>query len=197
MKHSFSFLLALALLAVSPAVVAQAPTATPQDKVDPSMRPSTEPPRSEPNARGGSDSSSKDRDVDISPPPNDSKDHSGSEVEVIEEANGVTEMKPWNPHEADKDVEVGQYYFKQNNFKAAESRFREALYWQDNHAEANYRLGTALEKLNKPVEARYYYEQYLKILPDGPWAKECRKALDRVGPTESSKNNSGKSTSRP
>lgn len=185
MRRPFYFVLALAISVASPAL-AQEPVNTRQDKIDPAMKPANEPPRSDPNARSGVDSSSKDRDVDISPPPND-KDHPGSEMEVIDEANGVSEMKPWNPHEADKDVEVGLYYFKQNNYKAAESRFREALYWQDNHAEANYRLGMALEKLKKPVEARYYYEAYLKILPNGPFAKETKKALDRLATTESSK----------
>ncbi len=192
-------MLAVALLAASP-LVAQEPTGTQQDKIDPTMKPATAPPRSDPgtdpNARRGEDSSSKDRDVDITPPPNDAE-HPGSEMEVIDEANGVSEMKPWNPHQADKNVEVGKYYFKQNNFKAAESRFREALYWQENDAEANYWLGTALEKLKQPAEARYYYEEYLKILPNGPLAKDAKKALSRVSTTESSKKESKKPIARP
>ena len=199
MKCSFSFMLAVALLAASP-LMAQEPTGTQQDKIDPAMKPATAPPRSDPgtdpNARRGEDSSSKDRDVDIAPPANDAE-HPGSEMEVIDEANGVSEMKPWNPHQADKNVEVGKYYFKQNNYKAAESRFREALYWQDNDAEANYWLGTALEKLKQPSEARYYYEEYLKILPNGPLAKDAKKALSRVSATESSKKESKKPIARP
>jgi tetratricopeptide (TPR) repeat protein len=199
MKRSFSFMLAVALLAASP-LAGQEPTGTQQDQIDPTMKPATAPPRSDPhtnpNARRGEDSSSKDREVDISPPANDAE-HPGSEMEVIEEANGVSEMKPWNPHQADKDVEVGIYYFKQNNYKAAESRFREALFWQDNHAEANYWLGNALEKLKQPSEARYYYEEYLKILPNGPLAKDAKKALSRVSSTESSRKDSKKITARP
>ena len=192
-------MLAVALLTASP-LMAQEPTGTQQDKIDPTMKPATAPPRSDPgtdpNARRGEDSSSKDRDVDIAPPANDAE-HPGSEMEVIDEANGVSEMKPWNPHQADKNVEVGKYYFKQNNYKAAESRFREALYWQDNDAEANYWLGTALEKLKQPSEARYYYEEYLKILPNGPLAKDAKKALSRVSATESSKKESKKPIARP
>jgi tetratricopeptide (TPR) repeat protein len=196
MKRSLEYLLLLAVVGLTSAM-GQQPTATPQDKMDPTMRPSSEPPRSDPSARGGSDSSSKDRDTDISPPADDAKDHPGSEDVNIDDANGVTEMKPWNPHQADKDVEIGQYYFKQSNFRAAESRFREALYWQDNHAEATYRLGTALERLKRPAEARYYYLRYLKVLPGGPFANDCRKALDRLATTESSNKSAAKSTSRP
>jgi len=145
----------------------------------------TAPPRSDP--RGPNDSSSKDRNVDISPPPDDYK-HEGSDLIGPEPAPGVVEeMKPWNPHQADKDVEVGMFYFKQRNYSAAESRFREALYWQDNHAEALYRLGMVLEKEGKNPEAKYYYQQYLKILPNGELAKDAKKGLARVGGEDSSK----------
>jgi tetratricopeptide (TPR) repeat protein len=129
--------------------------------------------------RGPNDSSSKDRGVDISPPADDNK-HEGSDLVGPEPAPGVVEMLPWNPHQADKDVEVGMFYFRQKNYPAAESRFREALHWQDNHAEAIYRLATALEKQGKTPEAKQFYLQYLRILPNGDFAKDTRKALDRI-----------------
>ena len=154
----------------------------------------TAPPRS--NPRGPNDSSSKDRNVDISPPPDDYK-HEGSDLIGPEPAPGVVEMKPWNPHQADKDVEVGMFYYKQQNYAAAESRFREALYWQDNHAEAFYRLGMVLEKEGKSPEAKYYYQQYLKILPNGDFAKDARKGLTRVGGEDTSKAENKTPTARP
>ncbi len=144
----------------------------------------TAPPRSDP--RGPNDSSSKDRNVDISPPPDDYK-HEGSDLVGPDPAPGVVEMKPWNPHQADKDVEVGMFYFREKNYTAAESRFREALYWQDNHAEATYRLATVLEKQGKLPEAKFYYQQYLKILPNGDLAKDAKKGLARVGGETSNK----------
>lgn len=144
----------------------------------------TAPPRSDP--RGPNDSSSKDRNVDISPPSDDYK-HDGSDLIGPDPAPGVTEMKPWNPHKADKDVEVGMFYFKQKNYPAAESRFREALYWQDNHAQATYRLANVLEKQGKLPEAKFFYQQYLKILPDGELAKDSKKALARIGGEDSKK----------
>ena len=89
-------------------------------------------------------------------------------------------MKPWNPHTADKDVEVGLFYFKRSNYRAAEARFRDALYWQDNHAEATYRLAVVLEKEGKNVEAQQYYRSYLKILPGGEFAADSKKAIGRL-----------------
>ena len=182
MKRPYSFLLLIFLL-TGLLAFCQEPTAEPKKELDPQMKQPTEPPRTQadPNARRGEDSSSADRTVDISPPPDDDK-HPRSSLVGPDPTDGVTEMKQWNPHQADKEVEVGLYYFRRKNYGAAERRFRTALYWQDNHAEACYRLGTALEKLKQPEEAREYYERYLKILPKGEFANDARKALDRLKP---------------
>src|SRR3954468_19986743 len=115
MKHSFTFTLALALLAGSPLIAQSTPEETQRRDINPDLKPANEPPRSD-GTRGGDESSSKDREVDLSPPSND-KDHPGSMEEIgPEPATGVMETKQWNPHQADKDVEVGLYYFKQKNY---------------------------------------------------------------------------------
>jgi tetratricopeptide (TPR) repeat protein len=79
-----------------------------------------------------------------------------------------------------KDVEVGDFYFKRKNYHAALDRYKEALYYKDNDAVATFRLAVCLEKLGDPAEARKYYEQYLKILPEGPFAKEAQASLERL-----------------
>jgi tetratricopeptide (TPR) repeat protein len=142
----------------------------------------------------GNYSSSKDTQGDLTPPSNDSS-HPGADVpvELPKDPNGdVVEMKPWNPHEADKDVEVGTYYFRRSNYKAAEARFRDALQWDRKHAEANYRLAEVLNKEGKRQEAAIYYEAYLKILPSGQFAGESRKALSRIDASDDSKKSRGK-----
>jgi tetratricopeptide (TPR) repeat protein len=153
------------------------------------------PPRST-EPRNPNDSSSKDRDVDISPPANDSQ-HEGSDLVGPDPAPGVIEMVPWNPHQADKDVEIGMFYFKQKNYSAAESRFREALRWQDNHAEAIYRLATVLDKQGKTPEAKQFFLQYLRILPNGEFAKDTKKALYRITGEGSKKAENKAPISRP
>ena len=89
-------------------------------------------------------------------------------------------MKRWDPHKADKDVEIGDFYFKRGNYVAAESRYYEALTWQDNHAIANYRLGVVEEKLGKFTDARKHYREYLKLLPEGDFAGQSKQGLDRL-----------------
>lgn len=123
-------------------------------------------------------SSSRSGRVDLSPPPGDAAAHAGSDL-----PSDVQELHPWNPHRADKDVEVGDFYFKQKNYKAAIARYRDALSWMSNHAAATYKLGLALEKSGDKSEARQQYQQYLKLLPDGPYAAEARKALERLPAT--------------
>ncbi len=95
-------------------------------------------------------------------------------------SGAVSEFHPWNPHKAAKDIEVGDFYFKRKNYRAAEDRYREALVYKENDAVATIKLAVCLEKLYQPDEARKQYESYLKILPQGPQADEARKALLRL-----------------
>jgi tetratricopeptide (TPR) repeat protein len=137
------------------------------------------------------ESSSKDTLVDLSPPEDDAKAHPQSSEILMdaERASGnsdVSEFHPWNPHKAAKDLEVGDFYFKRKNYRAAEDRYREALFYKDNDAMATFRLAVCLEKMDQPDEARKEYESYLKILPHGPQAEEAHKAIDRLKGTAAS-----------
>jgi tetratricopeptide (TPR) repeat protein len=158
--------------------------------------PNLAPPRSDRvNADALSDepgeSSSKDTLVDLSPPEDDAKAHPQSS-EILMDAerpsgnSDVSEFHPWNPHKAAKDLEVGDFYFKRKNYRAAEDRYREALFYKDNDAMATFRLAVCLEKMDQPDEARKEYESYLKILPHGPQAEEAHKAIDRLKGTAAS-----------
>jgi tetratricopeptide (TPR) repeat protein len=130
------------------------------------------------------ESSSKDTQIDISPPADDAKTHPQSSEVLTDEgssAGGDTmEFHPWDPHKAAKDVEVGDYYFKRKNYVGAESRYREALFYKENDAEATYKLAICLEKMDRLDEAVAEYERYLKILPSGPEADPTKKAIERL-----------------
>jgi len=132
------------------------------------------------------ESSSKDTQVDVEAPENDARAHPKSAEAVAEEAaatgnaNAVGEFHPWNPHKAGKDVEVGDYYFKRKNYKAAEDRYREALFYKENDAEATYHLAVCLQKMERPREALEQYRGYLKILPSGPHARAAHDAIDEL-----------------
>jgi len=143
--------------------------------------------------REAQESSSRDTRIDISPPRDDAKNHPGSKDAVAgldidagenPDTSGIQEFHPWNPMKAIKDIEVGDFYFKRKSYKAARERYTEALYYKDNDAVASFRLAVCQEKLGDKAEAKKFYEQYLKILPEGPFAKEARASLDRLGKTQ-------------
>lgn len=128
-------------------------------------------------------SSSRDTRIDLSPPADDAKKHpqSGAAVADADDDSDVSEMHPWDPHKAAKDVEVGDFYYKRKNYRAAIDRYKEALVYKPNDAEATYRLAACQDKTGDSAEAITNYEAYLKILPHGPYAEDAHKALDRLG----------------
>ena len=155
------------------------------------------PPRSDddnapdPHFPAGEVSSSKDTGVDISPPKDDAAKHPYSRAAIEGEEGAspsdVQEFHPWDPHRAIKDSEVGDFYLKRKNYRAAEDRYREALVYKPGDAMAQLRLGQTLEKLGELEEARQNYQGYLKILPEGPLAKEAQQGLERLDKAEARK----------
>jgi tetratricopeptide (TPR) repeat protein len=153
------------------------------------------PPRSERSKEAG-ESSSRDSRIDLSPPSNDAKDHPNSTVprdDADDNASAdVAEFHTYDPHRAAKDIEVGDFYFKKKNYRAALERYREALFYKPKDAFANFRMAQALEKLAQLDEAAECYQEYLKILPNGPQAEEAKKALEKLkasAPSEKSQAN--------
>jgi tetratricopeptide (TPR) repeat protein len=161
-------------------------------KPAPVRSPDLSPPRSDrvnAAALPDGESSSKDTQIDLSPPADDAKTHPQSteaitDARIASEGLDVNEFHPWDPHKAAKDIEVGDFYFKQKNYPAAESRYREALLYKDNDAIATFRLAECLDKMNRPEEAVVGYENYLKILPNGPESQKVKKALVRLKASE-------------
>ena len=132
-------------------------------------------------------SSSKDTRIDLAPPKDDVKNHPNSSVAIVDsegssDDSDVEEMHAWDPHKAAKDIEVGDYYFKRKNYRGALERYKDALTYKPNDALANFRLAECEEKMNNPGDAVQHYEAYLKILPEGPFAAEAQKGLERLKP---------------
>jgi tetratricopeptide (TPR) repeat protein len=122
------------------------------------------------------ESSSKQTRIDVTPPPNDEKAH----PEAGLSDSDVDEFTPYNPMRALKCIEVGDWYSKQENYKAAISRYREALEYKPHDAEATFKLAEVLNKTGDFAGAKENYEAYLKILPNGPYAKKAREALAKL-----------------
>ena len=138
------FILAIACLCLSGLAVAQSPddgpmTRVPVDKSAPPPKDNRKaPPRSDTLAPD--ESSSKQTEIDVTPPratPRRPPDADNSEL---------GEFHPLDPHKAAKCIEVGDYYFKEGNYRGAISRYQEALDWKPRDADATYKLGESQEK---------------------------------------------------
>lgn len=183
MKYVFRLALVGAFAVSAGSVAAQQSTSPPQGKQqthasDPlprsdSDQPSEAPPLSQ------NESSSKQTQIDLSPPADDAAKHPDSETPDI------TELHTWNPHKAQKDIEVGEFYMKRKNYRAAEDRFREALEYKPGDAVATYRLAEALDGLGQYPEAIKNYQEYLKIPSNEKFAPDAKKALARLEKKES------------
>jgi tetratricopeptide (TPR) repeat protein len=148
-------------------------TRVPVDKSAPPPKDNRKaPPRSDKIAPD--ESSSKQTEIDVAPPSGDEK-HPGA----VEESE-FNEFHPWDPHKAAKCIEVGDWYFKQGNYKGAISRYQEALEWKPKDAEATYKLGEVQEKTGDLTAALGSYQEYLKLLPKGPYADKAQKGVDRL-----------------
>ena len=86
----------------------------------------------------------------------------------------------FNPLQAQKEINVGNQYFKKGAYRAAAGRFEEATKWNSGEPEAWLRLGEANEKLKDHKAARAAYTKYLSLAGDSKIADEIRKKLEKL-----------------
>ncbi len=89
----------------------------------------------------------------------------------------ATREYSFNPLQAEKELKVGNFYFKKGSYRAAALRFREATRWNPSYAEAWLRLGEAQEKLGDQKAAREAYGKFLSLAPKHKRAAEIRKKV--------------------
>jgi tetratricopeptide (TPR) repeat protein len=105
----------------------------------------------------------------------------GQEQAPPEEDEALTVQEySFNPLQASKEIQVGNYYFKRGSYRAAAHRFREATKWNNGLAEAWLRLGEAEEKQKDLKAAKEAYAKYLELEPDAKNAGEIRKKLSKL-----------------
>lgn len=110
------------------------------------------------------------------------KPAAGAKEEVPPEedaSQGVVEYS-FNPLQSTKDVNVGNQYYKNHKFRAAEMRYTSATKWNDGNAEAWLRLGEVAERLKDTDKAKEAYRKYLELASDAKNAAEIRKKLEKL-----------------
>jgi tetratricopeptide (TPR) repeat protein len=116
------------------------------------------------------------------------QDYSSSHLKLLDLPGGNDAANPdaegangHNPALATKDTQVGTFYLKTGDYKGAYDRFAEAAKADPGNADAVFGLAESARHLNHRDEAVRNYRLYLSALPDGPRAKDSRKALKDLG----------------
>lgn len=165
------FVLTLLILASLGVAAAQSQDLDNQPHIKPKNMPEPKE-EAQPKPQPPADSSSKDSEINLEGPTSTGSKASG----------GVHELYPYDPHKAAKDIEVGQYYLKHKNYRAALDRFNEALLYKPNDAEATYRLAQTQEKVELYALAYRNYRSYIAIYKEGPYVQDARAAMKRIEP---------------
>lgn len=169
-----------------PAFPGDAPGTEPAPKTGVYKRPSFPGDDSDTNPTNGNatgESSSRDSLIDLNAKSAKDEPAPAREDESV--------LKPWDPHKAAKDVEVGEYYLKLKNYRAALERFNHALTYKPDDAEATYGLAVTQEKLELLSLAEQSYRKYLQILPNGPKSKDAEEALKRISSQSAARQSTG------
>jgi len=98
-------------------------------------------------------------------------------------------QKPQTPPSAERkgaaSREVAELYFDRGNYRAAESRFLEALEYNPNDAKAMFELAEFLEKMNRIDQALEEYRLCTEQQPSSPYRERSLKAIERLTQTSS------------
>jgi tetratricopeptide (TPR) repeat protein len=91
--------------------------------------------------------------------------------------NPKPKVYAFNPMQAQKELTVGNFYFKHGKYRAAQLRFEESTKWNPGFAEAWLRLGEAEEKQNDSDGMRKAFEKFLELDPQSKAAEGVRDKL--------------------
>jgi tetratricopeptide (TPR) repeat protein len=102
------------------------------------------------------------------------------EVPPEEDTSLAVKEYSFNPLQAEKELQIGNFYFKTGKYRSAAMRFTEATKWNDGSSDAWLRLGETEEKLKDPKAAKEAYTRYLALASDAKNAPEIRKKLQKL-----------------
>ncbi|HEV2493948.1 MAG TPA: tetratricopeptide repeat protein [Terriglobia bacterium] len=92
----------------------------------------------------------------------------------------------YTPPGAPKSVEIGNYYFRKKQYRAALSRYEEATQTDPYYAQGYLGLGKAYEKIGLKLKALDAYQRYLDLLPSEKQADEAKKVHEAIARLERS-----------
>jgi len=95
-------------------------------------------------------------------------------------AKSSPDQPRWDPLRAEKDIEVGKYYFRKGDIDAAIDRFEDATEAKPGYAIPFRYLGECYEKKGKKKPAVKAYQRYLDLYPHAEDAEKIRKRIEKL-----------------
>jgi tetratricopeptide (TPR) repeat protein len=95
-------------------------------------------------------------------------------------AKSAPDQPQWDPLRAEKDIEVGKYYFRKGDIDAAIDRFEDATEAKPGYAIPFRYLGECYEKKGKKKPAVKAYQRYLDLYPHAEDAGKIRKKIEKL-----------------
>lgn len=102
------------------------------------------------------------------------------ELPPEEDKSRLPKEYSFNPVQSNKEVTVGEFYFKKGDYNAAAARFDEAVKWNPGNAQAWLRLAEASEKNHALKAARVAYLKYVETAPEAKNVGEIRKRIGNL-----------------
>jgi tetratricopeptide (TPR) repeat protein len=94
------------------------------------------------------------------------------------------EAKPYVPPPAWKSVEVGDFYLRRKKYRAALSRYKEAVKVDPYYAPGYLGLGKVYDKIGLKEKALESYRKYLDMLPSSKQAEEAKDVHEAIARLE-------------
>lgn len=88
--------------------------------------------------------------------------------------------KELDPLLSEKNLKIGDFYFKKKNYFAAIERYKDAIGYQPDRAEAYEALSRAYAKNGDPDKALEVYRDFIQKNPDSPKVAEFRTKLAKL-----------------
>ena len=106
------------------------------------------------------------------------------DTEVAEATDTAPDVKEPDPLLCEKNINIGDFYLKRKNYKAAIDRYLDAIAYQPDSARAFDSLARAYEKKNEPAKAIATYRKFISENPDSKFGsatvRHTRNFLDCV-----------------
>ncbi len=104
------------------------------------------------------------------------------EAEPPEEDESVAPEKfTLDPLESDRNVRVGNFYWRKGKYRAALERYERATKFNPASPQAFFKVGEAEEKLKNKDAAKLAFQRVIQIAPDSKFAHDAKKKLGSKG----------------